>query len=43
MIRMSSDSNIVFRCHQTDKMSIRECSIPAFLSKNVGPKKVVRN
>ena len=37
----------IFLCHPTDKMSIsnehRECFIPAFLSKNVGPEKLVSN
>ena len=46
MIRMS-DSNIFFdvikqiKCHLIN--CHRECSIPAFLSKNVGPETVVRN
>ena len=46
MIRMS-DSNIFFDVIKQIKCQYinyhRECSIPAFLSKNVGPEKVVRS
>ena len=37
-----SDSNIFFDVIKQINYH-RECSIPAFLSKNVGPEKVVRN
>ena len=42
-----SDSGFLFDVNKTEKMSIskllEKCSIPAFLSKNTGPGKVVRN
>ena len=47
MIRMSDSNIFIFDLIKQIKCQYinyhRECSIPAFLSKNVGPEKVVRN